>query len=209
MSKGAKGMNPLNTTDLQIRPLSLTNVPKRIPRNIQSQIVWDVVKLDLSDLSFTTTVVENNVQVTMGSNPQASQWVAIFDQYAIPYFTLISRSRQGPGNAVAPGMIYTALDFDSSGNIGTVANIQDFSSCEEQMMVSGSVVMRSVRPSCKGNVGSTGGTKTAAVDGPVWLDSGATDIPHFGIRSMLGPIIGASYGVQQEVVIYYCFRNTI
>lgn len=208
-ASGPGGLYPINQQDLKVRPLSLTNVPKRIPRNISSLIAWDVFKIDVTSLIFSSGTNESNTTVRMNSNAQFSQWTSLYDQYAIPMFTCIFRSNYPPGATYPAGMMYTALDFDNANTLGSVQLIQDFSTCDEHLMTAGVVVQRSIRPSIKGVVGAVSGSQAAEVAGPVWLDSGTTDVSHFGIRCLLGPLATTAYSVNIEVVIYYCFRNNI
>jgi len=208
-SSGADGFDPFNSTDLSIKPMSSTNVPTRLPKNIASQIFWDVVKLDIGPLvTAVGSIVESGIQVRLNSNPQSSQLIALFDQYAIPFFSVVFRSNLPSGATTNASTLWTALDFDSVGAIGSIQAIGDFNSSRESLMTTGKTVMRSVRPSPKTSLASTGGTKTAGVEGPVWLDCGADDIPHYGVRWIASPS-GGIYQISIECVIYMCFRNSL
>jgi len=208
-ASGPGGIYPVNTEDLKVRPLSLTNVPKRIPRNISSMIAWDVFKVDPAVLTFAAGIAESNIVARLDTNAQYSQWTALYDQWAIPMFTVIYRSNYPPGSTTPAGKMYTCLDFDNANNLGSVQQIQDYNTCDEHLMTTGVVVQRSIRPSIKGYVGTGGGSVAAEVAGPVWLDSGTADVNHYGIRCMLAPLATTGYSVAIEVIIYYCFRNNI
>jgi len=200
-------MNPLNQSDLRVKPLSLTNVPKSIPRNVTSQVVWDVVKLDGAITSSNTALVETNFSYALSNHPQVSSWTSLFDQWALPFFSVEFDSKIPPGFQYTPPTLYTALDFDSGSNIGTISALEDYGSCEAVAMEPGFRVLRSVRPSCKGVVGSGTGSPQAVLSGPVWCDSSYTNIPHYGIRSILGQSTAAVVGT--TVTLWFCFRNTI
>jgi hypothetical protein len=205
----ADGMSPQNAQDLRVVPLSLTNVPRRIPRNIPSLITWDVTKINRANLSFSTSVIsQTNVAVQLNDNPEVAHWTALFDQWAIPQFSVIIRSNYAAGSTSPPGMMYTALDFDNVSNLSTTYALQDYGTAQQCLMTEGKTVVRSIRPSVKGMLQGAGGNATSAVEGPVWIDSGTPDVLHNGIRVLLGTCPGA-YDVSIEVVITYCFRNNL
>jgi len=200
-------MNPLNGEDLKVRPLSMTSVPKSIPRNVTSQVVWDVVKLDGVLTASATAVVENNFSYSLAQHPQASIWTQLFDQWALPFFSIEFDSLTTPGDQTTVPTLYTALDFDSANTINTIANIEDFGSSEASVMQPSVRVLRSVRPSTKNAVASSTSTPQAVLGGPVWIDSSFTTIPHYGIRSMLS--ISSALQVKTTSTLYFCFRNSI
>lgn len=206
ISSGAGGMNPTNKSDLLVKPPSFLNVPKSIPRNIQGQVVWDTVKINFS-ITSTGGLVETGFVASLAQHPQASTWAALFDQWSVPQFSVEFDSLLPPGSTTAPLTLYTALDFDSIGNVGSVAAIEDFSTCEVTAMQPQSRVVRSVRPSNKESVQLTNSTAAlAAANGPIWMDSAAPLGQFLGIRSLLTGTAGAIQVIQTN---YYCFRNQI
>jgi hypothetical protein len=208
-SSGPGGMNPLNSTDLKVKPLSITSVPTKIPRNISSQVVWDVVKLDGTVNSSLTGISEANFGFALSNHPQASNWTSLFDQWAIPYASIEFDSRTPPGATFSPPLIYTALDFDGMNNLGSVQAIEDYGSCEAIVLQPQVRFIRSVRPSPKMAVGSSTGTPQATVSGPVWLDCAFTNVPHYGIRSIINISPSAMAFAGTTLTIYFCFRNTL
>jgi len=185
----------------------MVSVPKSIPRNVTSQVVWDVVKLDGVITANATTVAENNFSYSLAQHPQASIWTQLFDQWALPFFSIEFDSLTTPGNTSTTPTLYTALDFDSANTINTIANIEDFGSSEVMVMQPTARVLRSVRPSTKNAVASSTSTPQAVLGGPVWIDSAFTTIPHYGIRSMLS--ISSALQVRTTSTLYFCFRNSI
>jgi len=206
VSSGLGGMNPLRSSDLQIRPPSRKNVPQHIPRNLGSAITWDIVKIESQITNSGSGLVEVNFAFTVTQNPQYSSWLTLFDQYCIPFATIEFDSLTPPGQSYSPPRIYTALDFDNTSNISSVAAIEEYDSCEVLTLSPEKRLMRSVRPSCKGAV-SAGGGGSPEVTGPVWCDSGVNNVYFYGIRSITNFANAGAVAVTQT--LYCCFRNHI
>lgn len=204
-SSNLGGFNPTNKTDMTVKPPTIFNVPKSVPRNIASRIAWDSVKINSSN-TFSSTILETNYSFTMSQHPQSSSWLTLFDQYSIPQVTIEWDSTLAPGATTSSPMLYTALDFDSDGALGSVQRIEDFSTSEAHCMTPQHRFMRSVRPTTKIQVNTTSGNSPLGVLGPTWVDSSDATAKFFGIRSILGIGTG-SFNV--TTTIWYCFRNQI
>jgi hypothetical protein len=205
-SSGLGGYNPTNRSDLAIKPPSFSNVPKKVPRNVASLIAWDSVKINSSNTFSGSAILEQNFFFTISQHPQSSSWLTLFDQYSIPQVTIEWDSTLPPGSVTASPMLYTALDFDSDGSIGTIQRIEDFSSSEAHPMHPQHRFMRSVRPVPKQLVQTSSGNSPAGIEGPSWVDSSEPNVRFYGIRSILGIGVGS---VNITTTIWYCFRNQI
>lgn len=203
--RGPNGMNPINRSDLSVKPPTSYNIPSTIPRNVASMVSWDTVKIDFSQTVSTSLISEFNDSFSLNNHPQASSWAALFDQWCIPQVTVCYRSLIPPGNTNAPAILYTALDFDNNTNIGTVANIEDFSTCQVHTMGDGAVVMRSIRPCSK--VTSTTGVGASDL-ARSWHDSAFPGVSHTGFRAICSTA-GSVYTITRTITIWYAFRNQI
>jgi len=211
IGSGSNQIAPVNRQDLSIKPPDVRNVPRSVPRNVAALIAWDTVKLDVAITSSTTTIVETNFQFSLQGHPQYASWAALFDQYHIAQASVTFRSWQPPGSTTAPGNLYTALDFDSAGSLGSIPAIEDFSTCAVHLMNEGAVFTRTVKPCCKIPIALSNGSGTNYTADPerVWIDTtSATNIGHYGIRSILGNT-GAVYQVIATVTIWYAFKNQV
>lgn len=200
------GYNPTNKSDMKVRPPTIFNVPKSVPGNIATRVAWDSIKINGSNTFSGTAITEQNFSFTLSQHNQASSWAALFDQYSIPQVTIEWDSTIAPGATTTSPMIYTALDFDSDGALGSIARIEDFASSEAHSMTPQHRFMRSVRPTTKVQVNTTTGNAPLGVLGPTWVDASDTTAKFFGIRSILG--IGAG-SFNTTITIWYCFRNQI
>lgn len=197
-------MNPTKRSDLAVKPPTQLNVPTSVPRVIAGVIAWDSVKTDSTITSSTTVITETNFVFSLSLHPQSASWIALFDQYCVVQATVTFYSALPPGSVSNPNQLYTALDFDNNANIGTVAAIEDFATCENVAMQPTTVHMRSVRPCNKGMVG--GGA--SAVPQRTWLDCATSTTSHYGIRSIVA-VNGTSQPIRVSVYVVYAFRNQI
>jgi len=207
-SKGVGGMYPTNTGDLKIKPPSPFNVPKGVPRNVASLISWDVVKLDLTSSTSASAISENNDSFSLNNHPQNAAWTSLYDQWCIPQVSVTYISGLSPGATVAPSILYTALDFDNNGNLGSVSAIQDFASCEEVVFANGAMKTRTVRPMSKAPSTASSNVSVGTDLQRTWHDSGAPGVQHYGVRSIAG-IAGGPYPITRSICIWFAFRNQI
>jgi hypothetical protein len=205
-SVGSNGMQPSKASDLRIRPPSITNVPSRIPRNIASICAWDTVKIDGVITSSTTGIVETNFVFSLSSHPQASSWIALFDQFCVVEASIGFESDMPPGSTFNPPRLYTALDFDNVTNLSSITSLEDFSTCEVINMAPTVRHLRSVRPTIKSSASST----TSATVYRSWMDCGtASSVPHFGIRSIVSQTTSGASVISFTETLVFCFRNQI
>lgn len=205
-SSGFGGYNPTNRADLAIKPPSNLNVPRSVPRNVAAMVAWDTVKINSSNTFSTSSILEQNYTFSMSQHPQSSSWLTLFDQYSIPQVTIEWDSTVAPGATTQSPMLYTALDFDSAQNLGSIQRIEDFSSSEAHAFTPQMRVMRSVRPVPKELLATASGNSPASIVGPTWVDSGEPTASFYGIRSILGIGTGS---FNTTITIWYCFRNQI
>jgi hypothetical protein len=205
LASGKGGMNPTNSADLQVKPPSLFNVPSRIPRNLQKQVVWDVIKIN-AQVNFPTTggLAEFNSSFALSSHPQVTNWQALYDQFSIPQASVEFDSLLPPGSTANPGILYIALDFDSTASVGSIAAIEDFSTCEVVPMTAQMRHLRSVHPTVR----STTSSGNNLINKSMWIDTAAPTTLFFGIRALVNQIPTA-YTINVTTTIWFCFRNQI
>jgi len=181
-------------------------IPK-VPRNLSTRIVFDVVKARSTVTISTSTIVEQNYSAALSAHPQASSWTALFDQFCIPQFSVTWYNTNAPGSATGSPIVHTALDFDNIAGLGSLAAVDDYATCIVKDFPVGAQFTRSVRPCVKSTVNAT---SSAGVE-RMWLDtSTAAGLAHTGIRS-IWEIAPGSTGIQVtvEVTIWLAFRNAI
>jgi len=129
-SSGLGGYNPTNRSDLLLKPPTIFNVPRSVPRNWTIQPHFDSVKINSTITPVNGSVVETNFSFSLSAHPQASNWTALFDQFSIVQATVEFDSQIPQAATGIPPVLYTALDFDNAAAISTVQALEDFSSSE-------------------------------------------------------------------------------
>jgi hypothetical protein len=207
-ARGPTSMNPSSSEDLRIKPPDNRNVPTRVPRLIQSVITWDVVKLTTVITTATGGVTEINFSFSMNSHPQVASWTALFDQWTIPQASISFESQMPPGATIAPCVLYTAIDFDSTNSLGSAGALQDFSSCRAVTMTPQTSFVRSVRPTVKVAVQTAGSIVSASTE-RTWVDSAQPSTIFLGIRSLASATVGGTYSIDAITTLWFAFRNQI
>jgi hypothetical protein len=196
----ARGDVLFDSSDLIAKPRSwvLTQKP---PKNFLTLPHWLQATWDTSlTVSAAGAVVENAQGFTLAQFPDAAAVAALFDQYCIysvsSRATLELSAASGVANS-GYGVIASALDFDSSGTVSSLANIEKYGSCQIAELVPGKSYERFVHPVL---VDVTGGSNNTSPTGTsmsrAWVNSNYQSVPHFGIRYMTannqsgtGPIV--------------------
>jgi len=203
-STQSTGMTPVNTADIRIKPPAYT-VPNRIPRAISNQVVWDVVRVNFTITTSIAAITETNFSFALGSHPQSTSWITLFDQWCIPQFSMTFYVNQSAGSAILSSQFYTALDFDNGALLGTVPLIEDFSTCAVwRNSPDEPTHTRSVKPCIK----TRGSTVDNSVIERTWVDSGSPNNPWFGIRT-IADIASVAYTITAIATITFAFRNQI
>jgi hypothetical protein len=206
-SSGLGGMNPANSADLRLKPPTDLNVPKSVPRSIPNLVVWDSVKLSSQIAASGAGIVETNYIFTITLHNQYSSWLALYDQYCIVQASIEFDSLTPPGQTYSSPVLYTAIDFDSAQAITNLSAIGDFGSCEVIVMAPEKRHLRSVKPCCKVSTQTSGTSVMNAGVTRQWVDSAASQVQHYGIRTLTQFYGAGSISVVQT--IYYAFRNQI
>lgn len=203
--RGGNGrMLPANKADLRIKPPSL-RIPSKIPKNINSQITWDLVKIRSNSTTSVTGITEFNQNFSLNDHPQASSWQALFDQWCVPFASATVYSSEAPGSAGFVMELHSALDFDNNGNIGSLTAIDDFGTSQVDNLVLNKSVTRSIRPCIK----LASGSQTLAVMGRQWCDCGIPGTNWNGIRFIAAQGATVAVPFTVELTIVFAFRNSI
>jgi len=209
----ARGDYLFDAADLNRRPLSML-LQQNPPKRIQDLIYW-VQKTNNVNLTLSTSgaVSELGLAFTLGAFTEGTQFAALFDQYCI--YSVMASARLEISNVPVStetswGRIYSAVDFDSNANLGSEANIQEFSSVQYSELIFGKSYERFVKPCVPLVTGASNSTSnTGLALSRSWLNNTQTNIPHFGIRYLT---VGNNTGTAQNVSIIYTavlgFRNS-
>lgn len=202
---GSTSQDHFVDSDLSSRPVP-PFFNAKIPRSIVNQIVWQRASTSSVITTSTTTFTETNFAPTVVTGlAQSSIWLSLFDQYYLHSFSLTISSLEPPGSTGSAPYVCTALDYDSSANLGGIQNIQNYASCNTSSLAPGASVTRIVQP-C--NASYLANTATAGVN-RTWVDSANNAVLFYAIRSIVGQASVASSTLLYTLNYNWCFRNTI
>jgi len=200
-TSSASSMTPQSRADLQIRPPT-TNIPARVPRQVSNHDVWDIVKIPFQLSTVANNFVETNFSFSLNNHPQSAVWTQLFDQWCISQVSMAFESLTPAGSTVILPKLYTALDFDNTTAVGSVANLCDFATCEVSALFPQKQFVRSIKP-CIKITNATG----AATLGRAWQDSAFPATLWFGFRTILDntntPTVYPA--VQGTATVWYAF----
>jgi hypothetical protein len=200
----SSALDHLISSDLTTRPPSGV-FKANIPKNITNQIVWTRSVLQSVVNSSTSAAVEQNFAPSISANLAGyATWCAIFDQYYLHSFSMSLSSDSSPGSTGTCPMVYTAIDFDSSANIG-VSALSAYGTVNLAVLAPGNSVTRVCQP-CNSTylaaVAASGVTRS-------WVDCSVSSVLFYGLRSIIQQTSTAVVPVTYTITCNWCFRNTI
>lgn len=167
------------------------DILQRPPLNFQQQIHWFRETAAITQFTPNDLLnVESNVVMTVAQFPAYSAILALFDQYCIYevvldlWLTGMSTSTSLP-SAV---QIATAIDLDNVTNIG-LTGLQQFASYNLTTVTNETTVQRFVKPCVAPYVTRAGGVTAGSGITRAWLDSGYSDVLHYGFRIISLPTV--------------------
>jgi hypothetical protein len=178
----------------------------RPPRNFFTQTFWSEFSFDTNLAINSITVGEFNIAFVASAFSGASAMLGVFDQYCIYSVVATYALIQSADTAVR---IYTALDYDSTSNIGK-SGIQAYSTFNATLLNSTDSLVRFVKPCIAPTVSNTTPLDQSAMVARSWLDSAYPSIPHYGLRTVID--IGST-SITTAITVSYTavmgFRNSI
>lgn len=199
------GHAKIQQSDLNLTRQNFRNVPSSIPRQISSQIVYDVVRLEQVIGTSLAAIAEQNYAFTFASHPEVAQWAALFDQWCIPQVSVTFISLEPPGSLSPTPVLNTAIDFDSTAALGSVTLLLEFENAQVVSLGPGVSHTRACRPCLKPTVS---GVANTGVD-RMWCDSANTGTVWNGIRGILNQGAVATINLLAQQTIWFAFRNGI
>lgn len=133
-----------------------------------------------------------------------ASWLLLFDQYYLHSVVLSIANTVAPGGTATLPQVFTAIDFDSSAVLGSIAKISGYNTCNVATLGSGDSVTRYVEPCNATYVGPT----VAAGVTRTWVDSAYNNVPFYATRSILNTTT-AVVQLDYTYTLLWAFRNSI
>lgn len=154
-------------------------------------------------VSSTTLVVSTSFVFKLSDLPQYTTFTSMFDTYRILSVNIkfIPRTNIDAGvngNAYSTTMFY-AIDYDDINVLGTISALQEFGGCKaisSHKTFSVTIHPKVARTIFQGGVSS-------AYEEPksgVWIDAAYPNVEHYGLRTMIPPVSGATGAVTYDIV---------
>jgi len=196
------GTGRVNRLDLRCKPPT-SRVPDQVPRNLRNKITWATMRYNAALITSGASIVETNFAFGLNATAQSATWLALFDQYCIVQASITFELQSAYVTSGITGQIYTAIDFDNITNIGSVQAIENFSTCVVTQISAESSVTRSCKPCLPTDVNGAAGVAV----GRQWIDSAFNNVPHYGIRSIIG--VSTAVSITPIVTLWVAFRSVI
>jgi len=173
-SVGSRGTGTSNA-------LASSNAP-RIPRQLLRQVYVRRFKTDPAVITTAlAAATETNYSFNAAADPQSANYSALFDFFWILKVEVEVYNTQPPGGLGNLPRVYTAIDYNNTTNITSVAAIEDFESCREVTLAPGRKVTRVCKPTFLTTVGAN--ATSAPMRG--WINIQVNGTPWFGFRSIV------------------------
>jgi len=200
---------PTGTTGSLIPPDDLSRRPPNFtanqtpPRTLRNQLYW-VQESRTIQLLGPSGLYENNYSFQLSDLSNASHLTALFDQYFI--HSVLAIWTFGPSSSSSTAQLYTAIDYDSTAAVGTVAAIQQFQSVLMSVVNPMLSVQRLIRPTVQSQLYNNASGSSPAGVTRVWVDCDFNDVEHYGLRSIFENF-ATNQTAQLELVYTVGFRN--
>jgi len=198
------GHASIQESDLALTRQSMRNIPSQIPKQISSQIVYDVVRLSQPVTTALAAITEQNFATSLSAHPEVAQWAALFDQWCIPQYAVTFTSTEPPGSLGQSPVLTTAVDFDNTSALGSLTLLLEFENAQQVVLAPGVSHTRACRPCLKPLLpgGATGVDR-------MWCDSATPAAVWNGIRLIASATTVASTSINAQQTIWFAFRNGI
>jgi hypothetical protein len=203
---GTRSDDHVILTDLTYRPVAPTYRAKP-PRQLLNQLFFVRQETTSTITASATTATETNISFTATLDMQQSaQYLAIFDQYYL-HCAIVTITNDivitGSGNDLP--LVYTAIDFDNVNALGSIQAIQAFGTVNQDVLAPGKSVTRVIMP-C---ISTSASTFTGAAVTRLWVDSAFPNVPFYGFRSIVAPVVPTSGVLNVCISVIWAFRNTV
>jgi len=195
--------------DMTRRPLAPDLNKVKLPKQITTQIHWFTADFTSTANLSASVVTENNNSIALSTLPGSfsSLVTQLFDQLAI-YCVYARTSINATFGTTATLRYFTALDYDNTGNIGSVAAIQNYSTVVESSIVD--TQERYFEPCNAPALYSGSGTLFGSFGQMrMWVDSASPGTPHYGHRCIVDVLLGGTGTLITEFSVVVCARNSV
>jgi len=196
------------TSDVMLRRQNF-NIVQTPPRQLSNQIFWAQLSTDDMISLSSIAVTESNVAFTPSTFNGFTGLAGVFDQYCL-YAVSITFATLTVESSFPAIQCYTAIDYDSTTNIGKNA-LEAFSSFNYTSLGPGGQdsLVRFVKPCIAPQVTSSNLPVPGGI-GRAWFDSAYPSVSHYGLRNIFDVYTASvTNAVHRVYTGVFGFRNNI
>jgi len=217
-TRSSRSLNYAKRGEAARRSRYASNRARFIPRSLVNRLNYVKCKVEP-----TVSAIIGSTSLSVGSFAWAFQlndmadytnYQAVYDQYCIKQVTayiMPCSSQQSPSASLSFAPVCTVLDYDDSTLLSTWQQALNYGNAIVHSYDAAKHVVRKIKPVC--NAGLYNGTTTSfsgvCKPGDTWIDSIASNIPHYGLKAVVRQ--GTSTSLQQYFVYFeyiVALRNT-
>lgn len=183
------------------------------PRTISNQIFWFKHQSQATVTTSLTAITETNLTFSLTTLPSAQVGAIslLFDQYCI-HSVCVSVSNAGGATGATflgePVQVITAIDYDSTANLGSIPLLQSYESSLTSTLPAGYNAVRTFQPCVATAMWNTSANVIGGV-GRYWIDSAYQTIAHYGFRAIANNTPSAVVALDYTYSLIIGVRNSI
>jgi hypothetical protein len=191
--------------DLIRRPIN-NRIVERPPKSVQSQVHWFEASFDYQVAISSSADTESNYALSVSVNTNFSAaLINLFDQYCIYAISasiipstsaITSTGSSATVQLFNLGRVTTAIDFDSSSNLGSESAVQAFGTSNTSQATIGQAIQRFYKP-CVDSSLYVSSVSSGYAPARLWIDSSSSSTPHYGLRTYFS---GSNVAWQADIV---------
>lgn len=144
--------------------------------------------------------------------PTPADFTTLFDRYMITYVKVKFHLKVDPGAQAAASAVYPKLwycrDYTDGTTPANLNELRERSGTQYRVMSPNKPVVVGFKPAVlsetyRGPVSTGYGSKWFQ-----WIDSSYTDVPHYGLKYCIDPLINTNYSVDVEVKMWFKCKDT-
>jgi hypothetical protein len=182
------------------------------PRSLGNQTFWARYSAQSVVSTSLTAIFESNYSFSLSgflTNTEITALTGVFDQYAIYcVVAAIANNSPGGGLGVIP-QVYTAFDYDSVANLGSIGAISEYESINVTSIAPGGSVCRTIMPVIAAAGFTAASGFLPALLQRSWVDLSYPATSYYGFRSITNNTPGAVVQLDFTFTLIVAFRSSV
>lgn len=144
--------------------------------------------------------------------PNVIEFTSLFDRYMIThvqlkFFLTIDPSAQAAASAVYPRM-WWVRDYDDSIAPGSLDSLREHAKVSTKILTPNRPVIVNIKPAVLSETYRSALATTYSPKWRTWIDCGATDCPHYGLKYGIDNFTNTNYVLRVEGIMWFACKDT-